>query len=162
MLALTGDIESAPEIKKMLTSPDREVRIAAFKAAVLLHIPLSKESLSVGLKDESWSVRAQAAIAGGKIGDTSIIDELATCLGDSNWWVRSNAGTALAALGLPGQKKLELVYRESEDPFARDMAARTLTSDPSYEFVPESKKDAAEPSKQKRETTSQKKQTETD
>lgn len=136
ILAIIGDIESAPEIVKMLSSPNLEVRIAAFKAAIRLHIPLSAEELRGGLQDEEWPVRAQAAIASGKIGDTSIIDELGESLCDRSWWVRNNAGQALAQLGVAGIKKLESIYRESEDPFARDMAALTLTSDPTYELVP--------------------------
>ncbi|MBN1655477.1 MAG: HEAT repeat domain-containing protein [Deltaproteobacteria bacterium] len=135
VLALTGDLESGPEIRAALMSPHLEIRIAAFKSAIILHLPLSPIELKNGLTDEQWPVRAQAALASGKLGDLTIGDELGNCLCDRSWWVRYNAGAALFQLGPLGIEKLEYIAQHAEDAFARDMAIRTLTSDPSYQAL---------------------------
>lgn len=132
VLALTGDTGSAHEVKAALDSDNIEIRIAAYKAAVLLHLTLEPEQLQRGLADKQWPVRAQAALAAGKLGDQQVVDQLGVCLGDQAWWVRYNAGVALLQHGAPGVAELERVRQDSEDRFARDMAARALTSDPSY------------------------------
>lgn len=133
VLALTGDIESAPEIRSALTSPNIEIRIAAFKSSIILHLPLSQLDLKTGLADKEWPVRAQAALAAGKLGESSIVDDVSKCMCDRSWWVRNNAGLALFQLGPLGIEKLEQISQNSEDAYARDMAIRTLTSDPSYQ-----------------------------
>jgi HEAT repeat protein len=143
VLAITGDIESGPEIRAALLSPHLEIRIAAFKATIILHLPLVPIELKNGLIDKEWQVRAQAALAAGKLGDSSIIEDLGKCLCDTSWWVRYNAGIALFQLGPDGIEKLEQIAQSNEDAFARDMAARTLTSDPTYQVL-QSKRDIAE------------------
>ncbi|MCP4680173.1 MAG: HEAT repeat domain-containing protein [Deltaproteobacteria bacterium] len=134
MLALTGDIESGDAIREALTSPHIEVRIAAFKAVQIMHLPLQSQALETGLADREWAVRAQAALAAGKLGRASIVPVLGSCLSDDAWWVRSNAGQALANCGTEGIGELKRISLESDDRFARDMATRTLTNDPSYNF----------------------------
>lgn len=140
VLALTGDIASSPEIRAALMSPQLEIRIAAFKSSILLHLPLSYLEIKNGLTDQEWPVRAQAALAAGKMGDGSIVADLGNCLCDRSWWVRYNAGTALFQLGPVGIQELERIVQESQDPYARDMANRTLTSDPTYQAVKQSEK----------------------
>jgi HEAT repeat protein len=135
VLAITGDIDSGPEIRQALSSEEMEVRIAAYKAVVLLHLPLTVEELRQGLTDPAWQVRAQAALAAGKVGSDELVGDLGDCLTDRSWWVRQNAGAALYALGPPGIGQLELISRTSPDQFARDMAFRTLTSDPLYHLT---------------------------
>ncbi len=135
VLALTGDIESGPEIRAALMSPHLEIRIAAFKSTIILHLPLQPIEIINGLTDKEWPVRAQAALAAGKLGNPSTIDELAKCLRDRFWWVRFNAGIALFQLGPLGIEKLEQIAQNDPDAFARDMAIRTLTSDPTYQAL---------------------------
>ena len=135
VLALTGDASSEPEVQLAIASTQLEVRIAAYKAAALLHLPLEPTVLVSGLEDDAWQVRAQAAVAAGKLKETRVIEELGACLSDRSWWVRSNAGNALFSCGKPGVEMLEEIVATSGDPFARDMALRTLTSDPLYEVV---------------------------
>ncbi len=132
VLALTGDVDCKPEVLRAIESPLLEVRIAAFKAATLLHLPLSTEILKKGITDADWQVRAQAVVAAGKLKDTQVIPEIGVCLTDRSWWVRSNAGQGLFNCGPKGIAELYRIAAESEDKFARDMAMRTLTSDPLY------------------------------
>ncbi|MDJ0761930.1 MAG: HEAT repeat domain-containing protein [Myxococcota bacterium] len=135
MLALTGDIESSREIRAALTSENIEVRIAGYKSAMLLHIPLLVTDLTQGLGDDEWPVRAQAALAAGKTGDPAIVKKLGECLSDRSWWVRNNAATALHQLGMTGLNELEHIRLNSQDAFARDMATRILSTDPAYSLV---------------------------
>ena len=135
VLALTGDASCETEVRLAIASTHLEVRIAAFKAAGLLHLPLPGRILAAGLKDEAWQVRAQAAITAGKLREDKVVSELGNCLSDRNWWVRNNAGNALFSCGEKGIAELERIIRDSDDPFARDMAMRTLTSDPIYQLL---------------------------
>lgn len=135
VLALTGDIDCEQEVKRALTSGQLEVRIAAFKAAALLHLPLTSDALTRGLEDDEWQVRAQAALAAGKLKDENVVIPLGACLSDRNWWVRSNAGVGLFSCGKSGIRELHRIAAESDDKFARDMAMKTLTSDPMYHVL---------------------------
>jgi hypothetical protein len=135
VLALTGDIEAGPEIRAALTSPHMELRIASFKAAALLHLPLFATEIGAGLDDSEWPVRAQAAAAAGRIRDDEMIPLLRKSMTDKSWWVRSNAGASLFMFGPKGIAVLEEIALTNEDKFARDMAMRTLTSDPMYQVL---------------------------
>ncbi len=135
VLGLTGDIEADPEIRSALTSPHMELRIASFKAAAMLHLPLTAKEIETGLRDSEWPVRAQAAAAAGRVRDEETLPLLRESLTDPSWWVRSNAGAALSMFGQKGVDVLEDIVLTSEDRFARDMAMRTLTSDPMYQVM---------------------------
>ena len=65
VLALSGDLQARGVILRALRDPEEELRIAGFKAAVLMHLSLPAEELRRGLGDERWTVRAQAARACG-------------------------------------------------------------------------------------------------
>lgn len=132
VLALTGDVDCKGEVLLAMQSDKLEVRIAAYKAATLLHLPLATQTLLKGIADSEWQVRAQAALAAGKMKDTRVIPELGACLSDRNWWVRNNAGTGLFNCGRRGIAELYRIAAESDDRFARDMAMRILTADPLY------------------------------
>ena len=132
VLALTGDIDCEKEVKRALVAKQLEIRIAAFKAAALLHLPLSTDELRHGLEDDAWQVRAQAAVVAGKLKDDSVIAPLGACLSDRSWWVRNNAGVGLFSCGKRGIRELHRIAHNSDDKFARDMAMRTLTSDPMF------------------------------
>ena len=69
-------------------------------------------------------MRAQAASSLGMIGDVSTIPTLRKLTLDREWWVRMNASRALANMGPAGERALARLL-ESEDRFARDLAAAT-------------------------------------
>ena len=56
--------------------------------------------------DPAWPVRCQAATGLGAIGDGDAIPQLYDALEDEAWWVRFNAASSLADLGLPGRAAL--------------------------------------------------------
>jgi hypothetical protein len=84
----------------------------------------------MGLEDDRWEVRAQAARTAGRVGLKEMVSHLATRLSDTSWWVRLNAASALRDLGDSGLAELARIASDSNDPFARDMAQRILTEDP--------------------------------
>jgi hypothetical protein len=57
------------------------------------------EPLIQALKDEKWSVRAEAASALGTIGDERAVEPLIQALKDEKWSVRAEAASALGTIG---------------------------------------------------------------
>jgi HEAT repeat protein len=70
-----------------------------------------------------WQVRAQAALALGRIGQLEDRRQLVTMLSDAQWWVRYRAAGAL--LSLPGVDVVDVVAlcTSLKDRFARDILA---------------------------------------
>lgn len=132
VLALAGDLEAGPYIRFALEDEDLEVRIAAYRAARLLSLDLRPYELRRGFRDPAWPVRAVAAQTAGAIREVGACGELARLLSDDEWWVRLNAANALRLMGREGTRVLEEIANHAADGFARDMALRMLTEDPSY------------------------------
>src|SRR5262249_61533952 len=70
--------------------------------------------------------RARAARAVGLLGVPAAIQRLIAAMEDPGWWVRRNAGYALAAMGTAGEQALLWVRHQSGDRFAQEMAAEVL------------------------------------
>lgn len=132
VLALSGDLLAAQVIERAMQDPEVELRIAGFKAAMLLHLNLDPERLRQGLRDERWEVRAQAARASGHARHAALVPELGVALSHEEWWVRFNAARALSLLGPEGRRELERVVYQGVDQYARDAALQVLTEDPAY------------------------------
>ena len=124
---LSSLAQSAPLIRRAASHPDKEVRIAAFKAASFSKLDIRTKEFSAGLQDPAWEVRAQAAKAAGISEDQTLIPFLTDLLSDSNWWVRQNSGKALAKMGSMGIKALSNVIQHDTDLFARDTARLALS-----------------------------------
>jgi HEAT repeat protein len=108
-------------------SDNKEIRIAAFKAASQFRFNLKEIEISKGVRDESWEVRAQAVKAVGESRMHNLIPLLAQSLADQNWWVRQNTAWALTQLGEAGLEALGHVAHLSKDNFARDTARLALS-----------------------------------
>src|SRR5258705_1071915 len=67
------------------------------------YTPLFRSPL---LQDPVWYVRAHAAEALGRIGDSTGVHTLAELLQDRSWWVRKNALDALVRIGEPSKPVL--------------------------------------------------------
>ncbi len=132
VLALSGDLQAASVIQDILGSEDMELRIAGYKAIMLLHLNLAAAQLRVGLRDKTWEVRSQAAKACGHAGHLELVEDLGVALSDDEWWVRFNAARALEQLGPEGRGELERVVYAGVDSYARDAALQVLTEDPAY------------------------------
>ncbi|MCX5772310.1 MAG: HEAT repeat domain-containing protein [Candidatus Hydrogenedentes bacterium] len=68
------------------------------------------------LKDEHLGVRATAAEALGKMGDTRAVEALITCLKDESEWVREAAAEALGRLAYPPDRARFYDLEVEEDP----------------------------------------------
>ena len=71
------------------------------------------EPLIQALKDENWSVRAEAASALGTIGDEKAVKSLIRALKDENWSVRAKAASALGMIG--DEKAVESLIQVLQD-----------------------------------------------
>jgi HEAT repeat protein len=87
--------------------------------------PAGAPAVDRGLASETWSARAAAAHAAGRIGLAATAPRLAELLDDENWWVRFRAGEALSHLGPEGQNLLVETARSGPER-ARMAAVLTL------------------------------------
>jgi hypothetical protein len=71
--------------------------------------------------DAAWEVRAQAAIALGRLASPEAVAALHHLLADEQWWVRYHAAQALAAIGHRGVLCLQATAEEGL-PDAANMA----------------------------------------
>ncbi|RTR26015.1 HEAT repeat domain-containing protein [Deinococcus radiophilus] len=126
--ALGPRAEHYPLALNLLRDPSPDVRAAALRLYVALDVtaPNDLEQLNALAQDPAWFVRGQAvkALAGVRpLPEASLWDSL----GDSNWWVRHNAGQALA-ISLQGQQLLRQALSHP-DAFARDTARAALQTE---------------------------------
>ena len=114
-----------PIIQILKESRDLEIQIAAIEALGELGSPAAIWILSDMFVSDRWELRAKAATAFGRIGDTTVIPLLVSGLRDPEWWVRRNTAAALAEM----PTGVATLYKalEDEDHFAADAAAEALT-----------------------------------
>jgi hypothetical protein len=76
------------------------------------------------LRDPYWSVRVQAVTRLGVLGGPADIEDIAELLHDHEWWVRYRAAQALKRLPGVTMERLQQVFADSLDPFAKDILAQ--------------------------------------
>ena len=124
VLGVIGDREVGPSLAGILrVATDPEVRIAAIESLGMVGGPLAIRPLKYTFRFPDWRLRAKSATSLGHIGDPSINPVLVTGLQDSNWWVRRNSASALAAL--PGGDELLLLAIGSDDPVRQGCRCRS-------------------------------------
>lgn len=111
------------EVRTLARSDDARRRALATAALDAESEGLSQ--LRTALTDEDEAVRVAAVAAARRIGDAGLCPDLGDRLGDRSWQVRLEAGRSLAALGPVGALTLRR-HIVDRDPYARDMARRTL------------------------------------
>ncbi|MNY04278.1 HEAT repeat protein [compost metagenome] len=124
LLASLNCTSALPVVRQLLTEATDEAVIAA----CLPMVNMSEDLPHVRhhLFHASGTVRAQAALALGRIGVPGDETLLADLLGDPIWWVRYRAAQALVALPFLDQATLQQVQAAHADPFARDMLKQVL------------------------------------
>lgn len=95
----SGDYRALPTLSLLAASPEPVLRMAAVRALGSLAHPGAADTIAEALKDDAWDVRAEAAVAGGKIGIPMLTPQLVALLNDPVWWVRFRAADALARMG---------------------------------------------------------------
>ncbi len=136
--ALPGHILSALEVAAHLSDPrltlalrrhcqdsDPAIRRMAVRALTSGRGAGTQELLTEALNDTDSRVRVAALEGLERLHMTASVGAIGRCLGDRSWIVRRAAGGALDGLGAPGRLLLRS-YLTHSDPFARDMARRTL------------------------------------
>lgn len=121
-------VEGVEWIKLMVSSPLKELRIAALKGANDMGDILDEAYFNrlVALeKDEEWEVRAFLAKFLENVKTNEAINILARLIKDSNWYVRNNAAIALINQGERGLNSL-VGLLESKDRFARDKSREVI------------------------------------
>lgn len=104
----SGDYRALPNLSLLTAEPQSVLRMAAVRALGLLAHPGAAETIASALQDDAWDVRAEAAVASGKIGSVTLIPALLALLDDPVWWVRFRAADALARMGGGGIETLRL------------------------------------------------------
>ncbi|MGO4693971.1 HEAT repeat domain-containing protein [Paenibacillus sp. 2TAB26] len=103
---------------KYLNSEEKNLRIASIRALSELNNPDYEASMLTKLDDHDWEVRAAAAKGLEKIGTKNSLADLGKTTGDSVWWVRHHAASALVLI--PGGIAYASRIIDGDDKFARD------------------------------------------
>lgn len=91
------------------------VRAAAWVALHELGDPRAGEFVAEGLRDPSSTVRQAACACAGALGGPETLPPLSELLGDSDWWVRFAAASALYDFGAEGRSLLERHSTTADD-----------------------------------------------
>jgi HEAT repeat protein len=101
-LAFTRDFRVLEFLTDFAKDSDKDVRAEVIRSLGIMGHPASKSIVLAALDDPGWEIRAQAAIAAGRIGILEAVPRLAALLGDVNWWPRFRAAESLSKLGKTG------------------------------------------------------------
>jgi len=121
-------MEGVPWMQKMVSRPQKEIRIGALKGAAALG-DIGDEDyfhrMAALETDEHWEVRAFLGKYLKHVKNDQAIEILKRLVKDPNWYVRTNAADALDEQGEKGLKTLvELL--DSKDRFAVDKAREVI------------------------------------
>ncbi len=112
-------------LRRHCQDQDPVIRQMAVRALISGRGASAEELLIEALDDTDARVRVAALEGLERLGMTRSVGAIGHRLGDRSWIVRRAAGAALDGLGAPGRLLLRS-YLTHSDPFARDMARRTL------------------------------------
>ncbi|SFA81073.1 MULTISPECIES: HEAT repeat domain-containing protein [unclassified Bacillus (in: firmicutes)] len=126
VLGTSKEIHYLSFVETIYGSYSGEIRLRALKTIAAIgyvkdintYLPLSDSSV--------WQERMFFAKLLGSSNDRKGIPYLVTFLHDDSWWVRSQAGQALSSFSNSRDIFLN-VLRQSQDPYARDMAEEWLS-----------------------------------
>ena len=93
-----GDIGDRRALEPLLTQVSGPVRSEAFLALGKLRDPRAEKALIVGLADEDWQVRMNAAMALGPVGSIESEEPLRLCLEDQVLVVREWSARSLSMI----------------------------------------------------------------
>ena len=105
---------------------DKEIKAACIKALGEFNYFEARPFLIDCLSDSDWVIRCLAAKSLGKIGDSRDVQNLASGVRDSEWWVKYNSAVALANLGKKGVEALKKIAASDPDNFARQIANQVI------------------------------------
>lgn len=92
-----------------MKSPVINIRAEVLRSLATIGHPSAQSAVLLGLRDDAWEVRTQAAICAGRIGLSEALPDLIRLLNDPQWWVRFRAARALKKIGGEGIRQLEKI-----------------------------------------------------
>jgi HEAT repeat protein len=121
VIAVKKELKYYSFIEKVFMSYSGEVKLRAVKTLAELGYVKDIDPYLHLLTSSKWEERMISARLIGNMRECKGLPQLIKLLHDSIWWVRSQAGQAIAKFP-NGKEILQEVVETSEDPFARDMA----------------------------------------
>ncbi|ADI00742.1 HEAT repeat domain-containing protein [Salisediminibacterium selenitireducens] len=125
-----GDVKSEDDqeiVELALNDSRAEVRIKALKALSSYQAVREPARLLLFFQSEQWEERLMVAKLAGHAGLKQYRTQLMKLMEDREWWVRFAAANAIRMLP-DGEAHLREIASTHKDPYARDMADRTLTT----------------------------------
>lgn len=124
VVALVPPSEVWPRLMPLLEhTQSPEILSAALKAC---RHPSNLPMIRTLVAHSTWSVRAQAMSALGRLGGREEMPLLIAGLTDREWWVRYRAARALVSLPVIPHHELQRVCAALSDPFAADILQQAL------------------------------------
>jgi len=111
------------------SAKDPEVIAECLRALIRLGDPRDGEIVRTFTGHPAWRVRAQTAVALGKIGVPEDEPGLVAMLQDEQWWVRYRAAQALAALPFVGVERYKELLGGETDTEARNVLAQVMVEE---------------------------------
>lgn len=125
-----GDVKSSTYhslVEKCLGDSRDEIRIKALKALSGYGEVVNKSLIVPFIQSEHWEERLMVAKLIGNANLNEFQKQMKTMMSDREWWVRFAAANALRKLD-GGEALLRKMAESDKDPYAKDMAGRTLTT----------------------------------
>ena len=125
-----GDVKSEDDqevVELALRDSRDEVRIKALKALSSYEAINEPARILPFFQSERWEERLMVAKLAGRAGLKQYRSQLLKLMEDREWWVRFAAANAIRVLP-DGEAQLRQIASGHQDPYARDMADRTLTT----------------------------------
>ncbi|MFC2156243.1 HEAT repeat domain-containing protein [Acidobacteriota bacterium] len=115
-----------PEVQDLAEHESKEIRIHVARSLGNLTVPDTEETLIALSKEEIWEVKSQAIVSLGKLKTQKGMDILTEALYSPIWYIRLNAGQAMAKMGDMGIDRLFQIAEQKKDKFAAEMASMVL------------------------------------
>jgi hypothetical protein len=122
-----GEEVFLPYVEKALQHEEMEIRLKALKSLGFYQQVEQPELIEPFFHSEFWEERMYACKTAAALSGAQWKESLLRLLGDPAWWVRSAAAEALLSFS-DGPDLLEEARNNHKDRYARDMAAKMLTT----------------------------------
>ena len=117
-----------PALADALTSRNVGLRRDATRVLGRIRGPAAEEALRTVLDDPDAEVRARAAVALARMGDSGMFDRVLACLDHDDWRLRVAAIEGLAAIGGPRAIDAISPITQDETPAVKEAAEEALES----------------------------------
>jgi hypothetical protein len=117
------------QLRQLLHSPDKEIRIKVAKLLCQDVRYLTEDNVNLFFRHPDWEIRAVAAKAIGQLGLSEYIPLLKKATGDPNWWVTYNSTNSLAQLQVQGFEALCEILNENREGSRKELALQVIQNE---------------------------------